>query len=57
MKKKPLTGYDAERFKECDERLILTIEARDYALGAAVHDMRIYEADKVLYAPVWQGFL
>jgi inward rectifier potassium channel len=47
--KSPLTDYDAERFKECDARLILTIEAHDYALGAAVHDMRIYEADKVLF--------
>src|ERR1035437_2458978 len=38
----PLAGYDAERYAEKDVRLFLTIEARDHALGAAVHDMRIY---------------
>jgi hypothetical protein len=30
-------------------RLILTIEAHDQALGAAIHDLRIYTADEVLY--------
>jgi inward rectifier potassium channel len=47
--KSPLAGYDAERFKECDARLVLTIEARDHALGAAIHDMRIYTAAEVLF--------
>ena len=47
--KSPLTDYDAERFKECDARLALTIEARDHALGAVVYDMRIYTADDVLF--------
>jgi inward rectifier potassium channel len=45
----PLAGYDAERFMESDARLFLTIEARDHALGAAVHDMRIYTAEEVLF--------
>jgi inward rectifier potassium channel len=45
----PLAGYDAERFAEKDVRLFLTIEARDHALGAAVHDMRIYTAGEVLF--------
>jgi inward rectifier potassium channel len=47
--KSPLAGYDAERFKESDARLFLTIEARDHALGAAIHDMRIYTAGEVLF--------
>lgn len=47
--KSPLADYDAERLKESDARLVLTIEARDYALGAAVHDMRIYTPDEVLF--------
>jgi hypothetical protein len=37
----PLAGYDAERFKGCDARLILTIEARGHALGTVIHDMHI----------------
>ena len=45
----PLADYDAERFKEHDARLFLTIEARDHALGAAIHDMRIYTAGEVLF--------
>jgi inward rectifier potassium channel len=45
----PLAGYDAERFMESDARLFLTIEARDHALGAAVHDMRIYTAEEILF--------
>jgi inward rectifier potassium channel len=45
----PLAGFDAERFRECDARIFLTIEARDHALGAAVHDMRIYTAEEVLF--------
>jgi hypothetical protein len=44
----PLAGYDAERFKERDVRLVLTIEARDHALGAAIHDMHVYTAGEVL---------
>ncbi len=47
--KSPLAGYDAERFAECDARLFLTIEARDHAIGAFVHDMRIYTATEVLF--------
>ncbi len=45
----PLAGFDAERFMESDARLFLTIEARDHALGAAVHDMRIYTSEEVLF--------
>ncbi|MGH6795622.1 MAG: ion channel, partial [Methylocella sp.] len=47
--KSPLAGYDAERFAECDARLFLTIEARDHAIGAVVHDMRVYAAADVLF--------
>jgi inward rectifier potassium channel len=47
--KSPLTGYDAERLAECDARLFLTIEARDHAIGAFVHDMRIYTPVDVLF--------
>jgi inward rectifier potassium channel len=47
--KSPLADYDGERFKECDARLFLTIEARDHAIGAAVHDLRVYTADEVLF--------
>jgi inward rectifier potassium channel len=45
----PLAGYDAERFKEHDGRVVLTVEARDYVIGAAIHDMRVYTADEVLF--------
>ena len=45
----PLAGCEAEHFKERDARLILTLEAYDHVLGAAVHDMRIYAADEVLF--------
>jgi inward rectifier potassium channel len=47
--KSPLAGYDAERLEEGDARLFLTIEARDHAIGAVVHDMRIYTAAEVLF--------
>jgi inward rectifier potassium channel len=47
--KSPLAGYDAERFEEGDARLFLSIEARDHAIGALVHDMRIYTAVEVLF--------
>ncbi len=45
----PLAGYDAERFEEVDARLFLSIEARDNAIGALVHDMRVYSATDVLF--------
>ncbi len=47
--KSPLAGYDAERFAQCDARLFLTLEARDHALGALVHDMRIYTSAEVSF--------
>jgi inward rectifier potassium channel len=45
----PLAGYDPERLKEGDVRLVLTVEACDPVIGAAIHDMRIYSADEVLF--------
>jgi Inward rectifier potassium channel C-terminal domain len=45
----PLAAYDAARFQEDDARLILTIEARHHAIGAAVYDLRDYTADEVLF--------
>jgi inward rectifier potassium channel len=47
--KSPLAAYDAARFKEDDARLVLTVEARDHALGAVVYDMRVYTAADVLF--------
>ena len=47
--KSPLAGYDADRLEEGDARLFLSIEARDHAIGALVHDMRIYTAVEVLF--------
>jgi hypothetical protein len=47
--KSPLAGYDAERLEEGDARLFLSIEACDHAIGALVHDMRIYTAVEVLF--------
>jgi inward rectifier potassium channel len=47
--KSPLADYNVERFKESDARLFLTIEARDHAIGADIHDMRIYMADEVAF--------
>ena len=45
----PRAPYDAERLEEGDARLFLSIEARDHAIGALVHDMRIYTAVEVLF--------
>ena len=45
----PLADYDAERFKDRDARLILTIEARDHALGAVIYDMRVYTVNEILF--------
>jgi inward rectifier potassium channel len=47
--KSPLAAYDAARLQEDDARLILTIEARDHAIGAAIHDIRMYTADEVIF--------
>jgi inward rectifier potassium channel len=47
--KSPLAGYDAERLEEGDARLFLSIEAPDHAIGALVHDMRIYTAVEALF--------
>jgi inward rectifier potassium channel len=40
----PLYGYDAERLAQADAQLFLTIEARDHAISAFVHDVRIYSS-------------
>lgn len=45
----PLAVYDADSFKESDARLVLTIEARDHVVGAAIHDLRIYTEAEVLF--------
>jgi inward rectifier potassium channel len=47
--KSPLAGYDAERLEKGGVRLFLSIEARDHAIGAFVHDMRIYTVADVLF--------
>ena len=48
-RRKQSPDHDAEQFVESDARLLLTIEARDHALGTAVHDMRIYMPEEVLF--------
>ena len=48
-KKVHLPATDAERLEEGDARLFLSIEARDNAIGALVHDVRIYTAVDVLF--------
>ena len=45
----PLAGYDAQRLKDADVRLFVTVEAHDHALSAMVHDMRIYMADEIVF--------
>ena len=45
----PLAGFDAGRFRERDARLVITIEARDHVLHAAIEDMRIYIGDEVAF--------
>ncbi len=45
----PLAGYDEGQLKANDARLVLTIEARDHALGAAIHDLHIYTSSEVLF--------
>ncbi len=45
----PLAGYDAERLERCYAQLFLTVEARDHALSAFVHDLRIYSHSDILF--------
>jgi inward rectifier potassium channel len=47
--KSPLAGYDEEQYKAGDARLVLTIEARDHALGAPIHDLHMYTSSEVLF--------
>lgn len=44
-----LHGYDAETLPAADVRLFLTIEARDRALAAVVHDITDYSADRIRF--------
>lgn len=45
----PLADYDQDRLIEEGIRLFVTIEARDTALGAIVHDMASYEPQDVRF--------
>ncbi|CAN3991918.1 hypothetical protein MCBRY_002744 [Methylocystis bryophila] len=45
----PLAGYDPDRLRGDDVRLVLSIEARDHLIGAVVHDLRIYGPDDILH--------
>jgi inward rectifier potassium channel len=45
----PLAGYDANSLRACQARFYLSLEARDIALGAMVHDMHDWSAEDVLF--------
>ncbi len=45
----PLFGIDEHSIAKEDVRLFLTIEARDQALAAQVHDMRLYTAEQIRF--------
>jgi inward rectifier potassium channel len=45
----PLHGHDAATLAAADARLFLTIEARDHALAALVHDMKDYTTDHIRF--------
>jgi inward rectifier potassium channel len=45
----PLYGRDAQSLADGEAQLFLTIEARDAALGASVHDVRIYRYADILF--------
>ncbi|WP_051335460.1 ion channel [Methylocapsa acidiphila] len=45
----PLKGYDAEALAVRGAQLFLTVEARDHALSAFVHDVRIYSHEAILF--------
>ncbi len=57
----PLHGLDAERAREIDLRLYISLKARDIALAADIHDMRAYRRDDLLFnvhyvdAVAWDG--
>jgi inward rectifier potassium channel len=50
----PLFGLTAERLAGIDLRLFVLLEARDPALGAAVHDMHDYSIDQILFGMRYQ---
>jgi inward rectifier potassium channel len=45
----PLYGHDAKSLAQCGAQLFLTVEARDHALSAFVHDLRIYSHADILF--------
>src|SRR5208337_4827552 len=45
----PLYGYDAEALAAAEVRLFLSVEARDPALAAVVHDLHTYGAGEVAF--------
>jgi inward rectifier potassium channel len=45
----PLDKYDAERLAHSDAFLILTIETRDHALSALVHEIKSYRPDHIRF--------
>jgi inward rectifier potassium channel len=45
----PLTGRDAGDLAAAQVRLFLSIEARDPALAASVHDLKTYASDEILF--------
>jgi len=45
----PLHGLDAPALARLDVRLVLTLDARDSALGAAVQDIRTYTHEQVIF--------
>jgi hypothetical protein len=45
----PLHGYDTAKLAEHDARLLLGIEAHDTTVSAEVVDMKIYDAERILF--------
>jgi inward rectifier potassium channel len=45
----PLHGHDAQTLAAADARLFLTIEARDHALSAQVHDIMDYPSTRIRF--------
>jgi inward rectifier potassium channel len=45
----PLLGHDAQSLAAADARVFVTLEARDQALAAQVHDMKDYPAARIRF--------
>lgn len=45
----PLAGRDARELADAQVRLFLSIEARDPALAASVHDLKTYASDEIVF--------